>query len=321
VTRENLRLRNQDLHGNAPDHSQVVLLLIDVINDFEFEGGKQLIKHAEPAAQRIADLKRRAKGAKVPIVYVNDNFGRWRSDFRTTVAHCLEGNLRGKRITQLLAPDDNDYFVLKPKHSGFFSTSLDLLLQYLGAQTLILTGFAGNNCVLFTANDAYLRDYNILVPRDCAASIRPQENDYALKQMQQVLKADVRPSAEIDFKEIELVGKQRMAFAGGELDARKDSAKKRHQKVGIPDKRRGQQMGLAGQPDKNRARENDAPASRGKLKQGNKMFADVSSQQISSSAGSSRSNSPSTPAMNTGVRPGETTAESVFRRRLKRSKK
>jgi nicotinamidase-related amidase len=191
--------KNSDLHGNAPDQSEIALVLIDVINDLEFEGGEELLQHALPAAKNLARLKNRARQANVPVIYVNDNFGRWRSDFKRIVTHCLREEVRGRRIAEMLKPDEDDYFVLKPKHSGFFSTTLDLLLEYLGVRTLVLAGFAGNNCVLFTANDAYMRDYELIVPPDCTASIKAEENEYALRQMKQVLKADIRFSTEIDF--------------------------------------------------------------------------------------------------------------------------
>jgi nicotinamidase-related amidase len=192
-------MKNDDLHGNAPDKSEIALLLIDVINDLEFEGGEALFQNALPAARNIARLKERAQQARVPVIYVNDNFGKWRSDFKRIVTHCLQDNVRGRPIAELLQPGDDDYFILKPKHSGFFSTTLDLLLKYLGARTLVLMGIAGNNCVLFTANDAYLRDYKLIVPADCTASIRSEDNNTALHQMQEVLKADIRPSAEVEF--------------------------------------------------------------------------------------------------------------------------
>ncbi len=192
--------RDNDLHGNAPDESEIAIILIDVINDLEFEEGEKLLKAALPAAKHIAQLKERARNAKVPIIYVNDNFGRWRSDFKKIVDHCLEDKVRGRPIAELLAPDEEDYFVLKPKHSGFFSTTLDLLLEYLGVRTLVIAGFAGNNCVLFTANDAYMRDYQLVIPADCTASNEAADNENALMQMQEVLKADTRPSSEIDFK-------------------------------------------------------------------------------------------------------------------------
>lgn len=189
--------KNEDLHGNVPDEAATALLLIDVINDLEFAGGAELLRAALPAAEKIAQLKRRARQAGVPVVYVNDNFGRWQSDFNKQVAHCLEDGVRGEPLVRLLAPDKEDYSVLKPKHSGFYSTTLDLLLVYLKAKTLILTGLTGDSCVLFTAHDAFLRDFHLIVPADCVVSIDPEENQYALRHMQRVLKADTRPSTEL----------------------------------------------------------------------------------------------------------------------------
>jgi nicotinamidase-related amidase len=189
---------NNDLHGNAPDKSPVALLLIDVINDLDFPEGEQLLRHAEPMARRLAALKKRAKGAKVPVIYANDNFGRWQSNFHAQVEHCLRDDVLGRPLAELLRPDDDDYFVLKPKHSAFYSTALDLLLSHLQAETLIMTGVAANICVLFSANDAYLRDYKLIVPSDCVASNTAEENRVALEQMQKILKADIRPSAQLD---------------------------------------------------------------------------------------------------------------------------
>jgi nicotinamidase-related amidase len=190
--------RNEDLHGMVPDKSDVALILLDVINDLEFEGAEELLPHALRAAERIAALKKRAKAAGIPTVYVNDNFGRWQSDLDKLLRHCLEDDTRGRPIAELLAPEADDYFVLKPKHSGFFSTTFDVLLNYLGVRTLIVTGFAGNICVLFTANDAYMRDFYLVVPSDCCASNDPEDNWRALEQMRKVLKADITPSTELD---------------------------------------------------------------------------------------------------------------------------
>ena len=195
--------KNEDLHGNVPDKAAVALLLIDVINDLDFDSGEALLEHALPAARRLAGLKRRAKESGVPVVYVNDNFGRWQSDFKKLLRHCLEDDVRGRPLAELLKPDeDEDYFVLKPKHSGFFSTTLDTLLDYLQVKTLVVTGLTGDICVLFTASDAYMRDFDLLIPEDCVASADPAENEHALEHMRRVLKADTRPSAEIDFAEL-----------------------------------------------------------------------------------------------------------------------
>ena len=185
-----------DLHGNAPDDSPVALLIIDMINAFDFGGADKMLPRALQAAKAIRRMRERAREARVPTVYVNDNFGRWRSDFRQILEHVLDSP--GREIAQLLEPRKEDYFVLKPKHSGFQFTTLDVLLEHLGAESLILTGVAGNFCVLFTAHDAYMRDYRIVVPRDCIASVAEENDRYALEHMAQVTKADVRPSEEID---------------------------------------------------------------------------------------------------------------------------
>jgi nicotinamidase-related amidase len=194
------QLNNQDLHGNVPDDSSLVLILIDLINDFEFDGADQMFKNTLAIAQPIARFKKNAKAAGIPVIYVNDNFGRWQSDFRKLVNHCVEDNVKGKPIAQLLRPDERDYFVLKPKHSAFYSTSLELLLRYLKANTLILTGIAGNICVLFTASDGYMRDFNLVIPQDCIASESEADNQHALAYMSKVLKADTRLSIDIDLK-------------------------------------------------------------------------------------------------------------------------
>jgi len=186
-----------DLHGNAPDDSPVALLVIDMINAFEFDGAGAMLPRAVAAATAIARLKQRARQARVPIVYVNDNFGRWRSDFHQILERVLRSP--GKEIAALLEPQPDDYFVLKPKHSGFQFTTLDVLLEHLGARTLILTGVAADFCVLFTAHDAYMRDYRLIVPSDCVASLTEEKDRYALAHMAEVTKADVRASREIDF--------------------------------------------------------------------------------------------------------------------------
>lgn len=192
-----------DLHGSAPDKSDVALLLIDVISDFEFEDGAKLFKNALPMARKLAVLREKAKKANVPVIYVNDNFGKWQSNFKSLLEHAIHEKVRGSEIVNLLKPDEEaDYFVLKPKNSGFYSTTLEILLEHLQCSTLILTGVATDNCILFTANDAYLRDFNLIVPGDCVASVNEAENKHALKHLKRVLKADTRPSDKINFDEL-----------------------------------------------------------------------------------------------------------------------
>jgi nicotinamidase-related amidase len=193
---------SSDLHGNAPDSSPTALLIIDAINDLEFSGGKQMVARATRMARCIAKLKHRAEAARVPTVYVNDNFGRWRSDFRRLVNHCLDDDVNGRPVVEQLLPDENDYFVLKPKHSGFYNTTLDLLLEHLEAKTLVITGIATDVCVLFTAADAYMRDFRVIIPRDCVTALTPAAHRAALKHMRTTIKAEIVDSRRIDFSKL-----------------------------------------------------------------------------------------------------------------------
>ena len=179
---------------------RTALLLIDVINDMDFPGSETLVRLAEPMARRLRALKRRARAAGIPTIYINDNFGKWRSDFRATVEYCLKRDVPGHKVAKMLKPDAKDYFVLKPKQSAFFGTTLDTLLRDLKTKTVILTGIAGDNCVLFSANDAYLRDFKLHIPSDCVASNTEAENQYALQLMKKVVKADITPSTGLDLE-------------------------------------------------------------------------------------------------------------------------
>lgn len=193
---------HENLHGNAPDNSPAALLIIDMINDLEFDDGEKIATAARDAAQRIADLKRRAKAAGMAVIYSNDNFGRWRSDFREVVSRVLEDGVRGEPLARLLEPEHDDYFVIKPKHSAFFETTLETLLRYLGVKRLVLTGITGDICLLLTASDAYMRDYEIYVPVDCTASVEAEENEHAARYMERVLKAHLCQSSDLDISAI-----------------------------------------------------------------------------------------------------------------------
>ncbi|HZS12661.1 MAG TPA: isochorismatase family cysteine hydrolase [Nitrospirales bacterium] len=186
--------RHGNLHGNVPDRAAACLLIIDMINPMTFRGAERMARPALAAAKRLAALKRRLKAAGVPAVYVNDNFGKWRSDFRALVSHCLERSCRGRPLAEALRPDGEDYFILKPKHSAFYATPLSLLLTSLGARRLILTGIAANSCILQTAADAYMREFELIVPSDCTASILPKDTRTALAHVRRMFKADTRPS-------------------------------------------------------------------------------------------------------------------------------
>jgi nicotinamidase-related amidase len=193
------RMPQRDPSGLAPDRSATALIILDLISDYSFEDGDKIVRAALPVAKRIARLKTRAKKAGVPAIYVNDGLGRWRSDFPGLVRHCSSDESRGAPIVKEIAPAADDYCVLKPKHSGFYATALETLLGYIGANRLILTGVSSHQCVLFTANDAYVRDLSLAIPRDCISAHTAKDTRLALEYFTRVLGADVRPSAAVRF--------------------------------------------------------------------------------------------------------------------------
>ncbi len=176
------------MHGSAPDRARTVLLVLDMFSDFDFEDGARLARLAVPVARRIRDLKARLQ-ERVPCIYVNDNLGRWRSDFSAVVRRA--GSSAGAAAARLLQPQEEDYCLLKPKHSAFFDTPLATLLEALGARTLILTGTTTPQCILFTATDAYVREYRLVVPSDCVTALTRKQQHLALYFLGSVLGARV----------------------------------------------------------------------------------------------------------------------------------
>ena len=192
---------------NNPDHPaerhSVVLLIIDMLNTLDFPQGDKLAKSALPVAKNILKLKRRFKAKKWPVIYVNDNFGKWQSSRAKVFETCAAENSRGRELAHILKPEEDDFFVLKPRHSAFYSTNLEILLRDFNAKSLVLTGIAGNICVLFTANDAHMRGYSLWVPQDCVASNSARENTFAIHQVRSIMKARTANSASVPLSKIE----------------------------------------------------------------------------------------------------------------------
>jgi nicotinamidase-related amidase len=180
--------------------SKAALLLIDVINHFEFPDGEQILRQAMPIAPRIARLKARAREAGIPAIYVNDNFGHWRPEASKLVEYCKREGAPSRKFVEQLRPDPQDYFVLKPMHSAFYQTPLELLLRNLGAATLILCGLATNSCVVCTAHDARMRNFRLFVPADCTAARTRREYEQALAHIASMTDAGISPSPSLKLK-------------------------------------------------------------------------------------------------------------------------
>jgi nicotinamidase-related amidase len=182
--------------GPAPDG--IALLVIDMINDLAVPEADALAAAAEAASHRIARLREEAERRGTPVIYVNDNFGEWHSDRERIIARGLEEASPGRGVAERLRPRRDDYFVLKPQFSGFYATTLPVLLPRLSARRVILTGIAADICVLFTAADAHMREYDIWVPRDCVGGESVERTDWALEIMRNSMKAETRGTDELD---------------------------------------------------------------------------------------------------------------------------
>jgi nicotinamidase-related amidase len=171
--------------------ARTAVLLIDVLNPFDFPGGEAFARRARRTTRAIAELADRARRARIPVIYVNDNLGRWRSDMASVLAFCSQPERPGAAIVKALWPHEEDHLVLKSTLSGFFQTPLETMLRSGGARTLVLAGFSTDNCVLFTAADAYMRDFQLILASDCLAAQSREAHRTAIGQMKRLIKADV----------------------------------------------------------------------------------------------------------------------------------
>ena len=184
-------------HGLPPDRAATVLIILDMISDFRFPHGPQVLRASRRIAPRIRALKERVRAADLATIYVNDNLGQWRSDMPQLIELCAAPDAKGADVTDMLLPHPHDYFILKPRHSAFYATPLEMLLNHLQAERLILTGVSSHQCVMFTANDAHVRNFKLIVPSDCIAGPAPGDTRFSLKYFRSVLRADTRPSTSL----------------------------------------------------------------------------------------------------------------------------
>ncbi|WP_077623865.1 cysteine hydrolase family protein [Sediminibacillus massiliensis] len=171
--------------------NHTAIVLIDILNNFDFPEGEQLLKNTKKILPHLVKLKEHARKEQIPFIYVNDHYGIWQSDFQKISDHCR--NDENADIIDSMRPTHDDYFLMKPKHSGFYQTALESLLKELEVDHIIFAGIAGDICVLFTANDAHMREFNISVPKNCIASNEDQQNERALRLMETKLNADTEP--------------------------------------------------------------------------------------------------------------------------------
>lgn len=175
------------------------LLILDMVSEFRYPDGKRIVRSARKVAPNIARLRERAHSADIPVIYVNDTAGKWESDPKAYIHRCVKPSSRGREIAELLAPSPEDYFMFKPRHSAFFGTPLDTLLKRLRIKRLVATGLTSHQCVLFTAMDAHVREYELVIPSDCIAAGAADDTKHALYIFSHALMAKVSGSRRLRF--------------------------------------------------------------------------------------------------------------------------
>lgn len=165
------------------------LVLVDFLNPLDFTRDPAFVQRAVAAARATKKLIARMKRARQPVIYANDHWGAWMRNFDDLIAALASPHVPGRELVKVLAPDADDYTVLKPRHSAFYGTPLEFLLDELRVESLVITGIAADNCVLFTANDAYVRKFKLWIPANCVAAEKDAHRIAALAHMKRVLKA------------------------------------------------------------------------------------------------------------------------------------
>jgi nicotinamidase-related amidase len=168
--------------------SRTALVVIDMINAYDFPDAEKVVPSAEEAVPVIEEAIEHHDG---PVIYVNDNFGHWRSHRDQLVEEALDG--RQPELVEPIKPTDDALFVVKARHSIFYQTPLEYLLNQEDVGSLILTGQVTEQCILYSALDAYIRHFGVRVPPDAVAHIHEELAGAALQMMERNMSADLTP--------------------------------------------------------------------------------------------------------------------------------
>jgi nicotinamidase-related amidase len=178
----------------AAESPKTALLVIDMINSYDFEDAEKLVRSAREAVPNIAELVKRARDEDVEVIYVNDNFGRWNSSPTELIEDVMSGDHRD--LLEPLVPDEDASFVVKARHSAFYETPLEYLLRQQEVGRVVLTGQVTEQCILYSALDAYIRHLDVAVPTDAVAHIHEDLAEAALRMTEVNMSAELCRAAE-----------------------------------------------------------------------------------------------------------------------------
>lgn len=173
------------------------LIVIDMINTYDHPDAERLIPSVREALPRIVRLLERARTESVPVIYVNDNFGEWRSHHGEILATALKGP--NSELVRPVQPDEDALFVVKARHSIFYETPLAYLLSQLEVDHVVLSGQVTEQCVLYSALDAHIRHLRVTIPDDCVAHIHKDLSQAALLMMERNMCATITTAEMVEF--------------------------------------------------------------------------------------------------------------------------
>jgi nicotinamidase-related amidase len=174
---------------------RTALLVVDMLNTYEHDDADALARSVRAAVPQIRGLIDRARAADVPVVYVNDNYGDWNSSSEELAQRALAGC--HPDLVEPVLPRSDDAFVIKARHSVFYSTPLEYLLQTMDVGRIVLAGQATEQCILYSALDGYVRHFEVAVPSDGVAHVHAHLAEAAVEMMQRNMRAEVAPAEEL----------------------------------------------------------------------------------------------------------------------------
>jgi nicotinamidase-related amidase len=168
---------------------RTALLVIDMLNPYEHDDADRLAESVRAAVPQVAALIERARDREMPIVWVNDNYGDWNASAQKLVGAALDG--RHPDLVEPVLPADDEMFVLKTRHSVFFSTPLEYLLETIDVGRIVLAGQVTEQCILYSAVDGYVSHFEVAVPPDGVAHIYEHLAKSSLEMMERNMHAEI----------------------------------------------------------------------------------------------------------------------------------
>lgn len=174
--------------------SRTALLVVDMLNPYEHEDSERLASQVAEALPGVEALLASAREQEVPVIYVNDNFGDWNSSSEELAEHAKQGT--HPELVEPVLPPAGASFVIKARHSTFYETPLEYLLDEMAVDRLVLAGQVTEQCILYSALDAYVRHFRVAIPTDAVAAIHDHLAEAALEMMERNMRAELCPASE-----------------------------------------------------------------------------------------------------------------------------